>query len=95
MISIGFERGMDELEIGGRSEITQTTVMLRSSSILRRVLEIYGNSDSNERPSANDGMKDSQREKNKQTKNKLATHSAQIYKSRMKSSYDDVIYMVD
>ena len=32
-------RGLEELEIRGRAEITQTTVLLRSARILRRILE--------------------------------------------------------
>ena len=33
------ERGLEELEIGGRIDTIQTTAMLRSARILRRVLE--------------------------------------------------------
>ena len=35
----GFERTLEELEIGGRAEIIQTTALLRWVRILRRVLE--------------------------------------------------------
>ena len=35
----GFERALEELEIGGRIETIQTTALLRSANILRRVLE--------------------------------------------------------
>ena len=35
----GLKRGPEELEIGGRAEIIQTTAFLRSNKILRKVLE--------------------------------------------------------
>ena len=35
----GLERSLDELEIRGRIETIQTTALLRSARILRRVLE--------------------------------------------------------
>ena len=38
----GLDRWLEELEIGGRAETIQTTVLLRSISILRRVLETIG-----------------------------------------------------
>ena len=34
-----FEQGLEDLEIGGRLEIIQTTAFVRSARILRRVLE--------------------------------------------------------
>ena len=39
MVPTGLERGLEELGIGGRIEIFQTTGLLRSDRILRRVLE--------------------------------------------------------
>ena len=38
-ISKGLVRVLEELEIGGRVETIQTTALLRSARILRRVLE--------------------------------------------------------
>ena len=38
----GFVKGLEELEIGGRAETIQTTELLRSARILRRVLETWG-----------------------------------------------------
>ena len=35
----GFIKRLEELEIGGRAETIQTTALLRSARILRRVLE--------------------------------------------------------
>ena len=32
-------KGLEDLEVGGRVETTQTTILLRTSRILRRVLE--------------------------------------------------------
>ena len=44
LISIpkGFVRGLEEFEVGGRIETIQTTALLRSTGILRKVLEILG-----------------------------------------------------
>ena len=55
----GLIRGLEELEIGGQAEIIQTTA-LRLARILKRVLETCCHSDSNERPSANAGVKNLQ-----------------------------------
>ena len=44
MISKGFVRTLEELEIRGRAETIQTTTLLSSARILRRVLETWGNS---------------------------------------------------
>ena len=38
----GLEKGFEQLEIGGRIKIIQTTVLFRSAKILRRVQEICG-----------------------------------------------------
>ena len=35
-------QGLEDLEIKGRMETIQTTALLRSAKILRRVLEIWG-----------------------------------------------------
>ena len=35
----GLEKGLDELEVGGRAETIETKELLRSARILRRVLE--------------------------------------------------------
>ena len=42
-IVIGLVRELEELKIGGRIESIQTTALLRSARILRRVLETWGN----------------------------------------------------
>ena len=39
----GLLRGLEELEIGGRIEIIQTTPLIRFARILRRVLKIRRN----------------------------------------------------
>ena len=36
------QKGLDDLEVGGRMETIQTTTLLRTARILRRVLEIWG-----------------------------------------------------
>ena len=38
----GYLKGLENLEIGGRVETIQTTVLLRTARILRRVLETWG-----------------------------------------------------
>ena len=38
----GLLKGLEDLEIGGRVETIQTTVLLRTVRILRRVLETWG-----------------------------------------------------
>ena len=41
-VTRGFVQGLEDLEITGRVETIQTSVLLRSTRILRRVLETYG-----------------------------------------------------
>ena len=41
-ITKGLKQGQEDLEITGRVETIQTTVLLRSARILRRALEILG-----------------------------------------------------
>ena len=41
-ISKGLVKGIEELEIGGQAETIQTTALLRSAKILKRVLETQG-----------------------------------------------------
>ena len=53
-------KGLEDLEIWGRVETIQSTALLRSARILRRVMETLGNlhhSYSSEKPSANAGVK--------------------------------------
>ena len=38
-ITKGLSKGMEDLEVGGRVETIQTTALLRTARILRRVLE--------------------------------------------------------
>ena len=57
---------LEDLEISTRMVTIQTTALLRSARILRRVLEIEGtccHSNSSEKPLANAGGKDSQKSK--------------------------------
>ena len=55
----GLLRGLAHLEVGGRVEIIQTTALLRTARILRRVLETWGDllSLKLQRPSANAEVK--------------------------------------
>ena len=41
-IANGLLKGMEDLEVGGRVETIQTTALVRTARILRRVLEIWG-----------------------------------------------------
>ena len=41
-ITKGLLKGLDDLEVGGRVDTIQTTALLRTARILRRVLEIWG-----------------------------------------------------
>ena len=38
-VTKGLLKGLEELEVGGRAETIQTTTLLRTARILRRVLE--------------------------------------------------------
>ena len=42
-ITKGLLKGLEDLEVGGRVETIQITVLLRTARILRRVLETWGN----------------------------------------------------
>ena len=59
------ERELEELEISGQIETNQSTTLLKSARILRRVEETCYHSDSSERPSAKAGVKNSQEGKEK------------------------------
>ena len=41
-ITKGLLKGLEDLEVGGRVETIQTTALLRTGRILRRVLETWG-----------------------------------------------------
>ena len=69
-ITKGLLKGLEELEVGGRVETIQTTALLRTARILRRVLETWGDSNSSEKPSANTDVKNSKGVKNNYNSNK-------------------------
>ena len=52
-------KGLEDLEVGRQVETIQTTTLLRTARILRRVLETCCHSDSSEKPSANADVKNS------------------------------------
>ena len=56
-ITKGLVKGLEDLEIRGQVEIIQTTVLLRSARILRKVLETCCHSNSSGKSSTNAGMK--------------------------------------
>ena len=41
-VTKGILKGLEDLEVGGRVETIQTTVLLKTARILRRVLETWG-----------------------------------------------------
>ena len=68
-ISKGLVKGLGNLETWGQVQTTQATGSLRSARILRRVLEIWGDLLSRKlqwKPSANVGVKNSERSKMKE-----------------------------
>ena len=42
-VTKGLLKSLDDLEVGGRVETSQTTALLRTARILRRVLETWEN----------------------------------------------------
>ena len=42
-VTKGLLKGLEDLEVGGREETIQTTALLKTARILRRVLETWGN----------------------------------------------------
>ena len=49
-ITKGLLKGLENLEVGGRVETSQTTALLRTAKILRRVLETWGDLLKNHQP---------------------------------------------
>ena len=61
-ITKGLLKGLEDLEVSGRVETIQTTALLKTARILRRVPETSGDLlsfSSRERPSANTDVKNS------------------------------------
>ena len=58
-VTKGLLKGLEDLEVGGRVETIQTTALLRTARILRRVLETCCHTISSERSSANADVKNS------------------------------------
>ena len=66
IVTKGLVKVLKDLEIRGQVETIQTTALLRSAKILRRILETWGDLLSlklQRKPSANAGVKNSQRSK--------------------------------
>ena len=74
-VTKGLLKGLEDLEVGGRVETIQTTALLRTARILRRVLETCCHSNSSGRPSALADVK-----KNNNNNNNLFVHSYMIFK---------------
>ena len=61
-VTNGLLKGLEDVEVGGREETIQTTALLKTARILRRVLRLQEtccHSISSERPSANADVKNS------------------------------------
>ena len=56
-VTKGLLKGLEDLEVGGRVETFQTTTLLRTARIPRRLEETCCHSDSSEKPSANTDVK--------------------------------------
>ena len=72
-ITKGLLKDLEDLEIGGRVETIQTTALLRTARILRRVMETWRtccHSNSSVKPSVNADVKNSKREYNNNNNNK-------------------------
>ena len=59
----GLAKGLEELGLSGQVENIQTTILLRSARIVRRVLETCCHSNSSDQPLVNTGVRNSQRSK--------------------------------
>ena len=58
-ITKGLLKGLEDLQVGGQVETIQTTALLRTTRILRQVLETCSHSNSSKKPSANTDVKNS------------------------------------
>ena len=85
-------KGLEDFEITERLEFVQTTALLRSARILRRVLETCCHSNSGEKPSANAGVKNSNNKstwnlpENKENRRTLTWLWYQLYMEWMERS---------
>ena len=68
-VTKGLVEGLEDLKIRGQVETIQTTVLLRSARILKRVQETCCHSNSIEKPSANAGVKNSKNNNNNNDNN--------------------------
>ena len=59
-VTKGLLKVLEDLEVGGQVETIQTTTLLRTTRILRKVLETCCHSNSSERPSTKSDVKNSQ-----------------------------------
>ena len=68
-VTKGLLKGLEDLEVSGRVETIQMTVLLKTARILRRVLETCCHSISSEKPSADADVKNSKRVYNNNNNN--------------------------
>ena len=93
-VTKGLLKGLEDLEVGGRVEIIQTTALLRMTRIPRRVLETWVtccHSNSSERPSAKTDVKNSQGVNNYNVKSKFISDlSSSLRRADSTNSFDSL-----
>ena len=70
-VTKGLLKRLEDLEVGGWVETIQTTALSWKTRILRRVLETWGDSNPNEKPSSKTDVKNSQCVNNDNNNNTL------------------------
>ena len=68
-VTKGLLKGQEDFEFGGREETIQTTALLKTDRILRRILETCCHSVSSERPSVNADVKNTNNNNNNNNNN--------------------------
>ena len=74
-VTKGLLKGLEDLEVGGWVETIQTTTLLRTARIPRRVVETCCHSNSSERPSADAVVKNSNGDNNNNNRFKNPTRN--------------------
>ena len=95
-VTKGILKGQEDLEVGGRVETIQTTALLKTTGILRRVpetWEICCDSNSRERPSADAEMKNSKRV-NDNNKKRLKTVNQTDRDRHLISKYYTILFFI-
>ncbi len=94
-INKGLLKGLEDLEVGGRVETIQTTSLLRTARILRRVLETCCHSNFSEKPSANADVKNSKRVNNNNNSNNNNNNNSKLAQKEYKTRHDWVSKVIN